>query len=136
MAHSLFRRWTRDGTKIGFTIDGLKMINVESTKEFNITRIEPYGHGVYLWSNMAWSPVDDRYLYIDFTIIWAVAYDLYIVEEGGESRLLVDGIEHRISPIWLLDGTGFIYVGTPLVKAIPKMQTFSTMTWPAAGPNG
>jgi hypothetical protein len=105
--------WTRDGTEIGFTMDGLKKINVESTKEFDITRIEPYGHGVYLWSNMAWSPVDNRYLYIDFTISWAVAYDLYIVEEGGESRLLVENIAHQISPVWLPDGTGFIYVGNP-----------------------
>jgi Tol biopolymer transport system component len=102
--------WKHDGSEIGFTLLGLRKMVVDATSEFEIEELKPYGSG--LSSNLAWSPVDDRYLYEDFSFSGG-GQQLFIAEEGGEAELLIDDYNGDVTPAWLPDGSGFIYVGTP-----------------------
>lgn len=108
--------WKYDGTEIGFRLLGLYTVNVNATKELILSPLEPDGLSI---GNLAWSPVDDRYLYIEFNYS-NTKHDLYLAKEGGTATLLLEAIED-ITPAWLPDGSGFIYVapGIPF-KALDK----------------
>lgn len=102
--------WKRDGSEIGLDIIGLYKISSGAVSEFQITKVEPDG-GPFS-DKMSWSPVDDRYLYLNF-ITSRTNYTINIAEEGGESKTLLE-LEHcEVTPAWLPDGSGFIYVGQP-----------------------
>lgn len=104
--------WKRDGSEIGFDILGLWKISAGAVNEFQISKLEPDGGP--LSSNMAWSPVDDRYLYIDLTGGLALINRINLAEEGGETKPLVEREgSYDVTPAWLPDGSGFVYVGQP-----------------------
>jgi hypothetical protein len=102
--------WKRDGSEIGFAFAplGLRKFSVDATTEFEIIDMDPNGGS--LSSNLAWSPVDDRFLYEDFEIVGA-NHRLFIAEEGGEPSLLLEDYNGYVTPVWLPDGSGFLYVG-------------------------
>jgi Tol biopolymer transport system component len=106
--------WSHDGGDIGFTLLGLRKINVKATQEFDLTTIESQGSGFS--SNMAWSPVDDRYLYLDANLS-SGGDDLFIAEEGVEPTLLAQHVAD-ITPSWLPDGSAFLYVGWPMEETL------------------
>jgi hypothetical protein len=102
--------WKHDGSEIGFALLGLRKMAVDAISEFEIDELKPYGSG--LSSNLAWSPVDDRYLYEDMSFTNANA-QLFLAREGGEPEMILEDYEGFVTPAWLPDGSGFIYVGIP-----------------------
>lgn len=101
--------WNRDGSELGFSLLGLKKVDPAATTEFAITEIEPDG-GEFS-DNLAWSPVDNRYLYLDFSLR-TTDYEVFIAQEGGDVNRLLDDVED-VTPVWVPDGSGFLYVGWP-----------------------
>lgn len=100
--------WKRDGSEIAFDMLGFKKVSSGSSRSFDWTEIEP--DGSIFSSNMQWSPVDDRYLFRDWSL--SGYGDIYIAEEGGEPQLLVDNyVKH--GPAWLPDASGFVYIRQP-----------------------
>jgi Tol biopolymer transport system component len=102
--------WKYDGSEIGFALIGLWKMPVDTTAGFAIEELEPYGSG--LSSNLAWSPVDDRYLYEDMDYRTTHA-QLFLAREGGEPELILDDYNGFVTPVWLPDASGFLYVGLP-----------------------
>jgi hypothetical protein len=100
-----------DGSEIGFSLSllGLNKVPIDAERETDIVELEP--DAGYLSSELAWSPMDNRFLYIDF-LPPHIYSELFVSEEGGEPRLLIDRVENVI-PAWLPDGSGFLYVGKP-----------------------
>jgi hypothetical protein len=102
--------WRHDGSEIGFRMFGFYKIPADPSDPFLMTEVQPSGSP--FGACFTWSPVDDRYLYNDAPV--GKRYDeLYIAEEGGEPRLLVEHNEWNIPPAWLPDGSGFVYIGIP-----------------------
>jgi hypothetical protein len=102
--------WKCDGSEIGFALLGLRKMPMDATLEFAIEELEPHGSGHS--RNLAWSPVDDRYLYSDMSFSNGQS-QLFLAQEGGESELILEGFEDLVMPVWLPDGSGFLYVGFP-----------------------
>lgn len=100
--------WKKDGSEIGFALLGLRKFAVDATNEFEIIEMEPNGGG--LTSGLAWSPVDDRYLYEEFDYTTTNQH-LMIAEEGGQPQMLLEDFDGFVTPAWLPDGSGFVYVG-------------------------
>jgi hypothetical protein len=107
--HSL--SYNHDGTEIGFRFSGLRRVSVEATGEFDIIEINP-PLGGDLVTAFAYSPVDNRYLYKKFN--WAGGgSSLFLAEEGQDPQLMVERDIDDANPVWLPDGSGFIYEGPP-----------------------
>lgn len=102
--------WRHDGSEIGFRIAS-EFVRIPSNPStpFNWAEVEP--NGGLLSNSYTWSPVDDRYLYCDYRSF--TEEQLYIAEEGGEPRLLLENNKDFTQPAWLPNGSGFIYVGKP-----------------------
>jgi hypothetical protein len=102
--------WKHDGSEIGFALFGLYKMPVDAVSEFEIEELKPHNGG--LSSNLAWSPVDERYLYED-TAFPSANHQLFLAEEGGEPELILEDHNGYVTSVWLPDGSGFIYVGIP-----------------------
>ena len=103
--------WNREGTKLAFRMSGMWTIDPATTNRFDINELAPPGGGNFS-GDLAWSPVDDRYLYTDYS--YSHGTELYLAEEGGEPQALVSHSDvEDIAPAWLPDGSGFVYVGKP-----------------------
>jgi hypothetical protein len=101
--------WKHDGSEIAFQMLGFKKIPANPSNPYLWTDVEP--DGGMLSNSFTWSPVDDRYLYCDYRSI--TVEQLYIAEEGGKPRLLLENNNDFTQPAWLPDGSGFVYVGQP-----------------------
>ena len=103
--------YNHDGNEIGFTYSGLWKVNVNATEEFEITELNPPGGG-NLNTAFAYSPVDNRYLYTDYNLV-SGGDRLFLAAEGQEAELLIERDINDANPVWLPDGSGFIYAGPP-----------------------
>lgn len=98
--------WKRDGSEIAFRFEDLQKLPSTSSRSFPTTDIEPGGGA--LASNMSWSPVDNRYLFIDYN--YPKGDQLFLAVEGGTEQLLIDKDVIDAQPVWLPDGSGFLYL--------------------------
>jgi hypothetical protein len=98
--------WQKDGSAVS--------IGVNSTlRKFDSTTGLPLlGESVpydgFFPRNLEWSPVDNRYLFTASRSSY-ISDNVYLMDEGREAQLLVEGVRD-VSPAWLLDGSGFIFV--------------------------
>ena len=101
--------WKHDGSEIGFRMLGFYKIPADPKEPYVWTEVKPSGG--FLSNSITWSPVDDRYLYCDYRNI--TINQLFVAEEGGEPRLLLENNNDFTQPAWLPDGSGFVYIGQP-----------------------
>lgn len=97
--------WTNDGSAIGTVVNamgGLLKFDSDSNTDLFGKKMTSSG---FLPGNMEWSPIDDRYLYVT-----NMSDDIYLSQNGIEPELLIEKAHERVSPAWLLDGSGFIFV--------------------------
>lgn len=105
--------WSRDGSGIwtGLMASFQKFDPTASTVP--VTWNSPFSGETIPTSfdahNMQWSPVEDRYLYMDLSTTGNVWYRIFIASVGGQPQLLLEDVED-VTPAWLPDGSGFIYV--------------------------
>jgi Tol biopolymer transport system component len=97
--------WKNDGSEISYTLQGLRTIDALGSTTIG----EELTPGGPLASNLEWSPVDEQYQFCDTTFS-PIKYNTYLTRGGGESQLLVENNKDHISPAWLPDGSGFVYV--------------------------
>lgn len=101
--------WTRDGSSIGFSMIGsLRKIASKGQSVFASEELLSFS-GVYWPDHMAWSPINNHYLFYNYDLPTMEKTGIYLVSEDGEPELLVNDAR-SISPVWLPDGSGFLYV--------------------------
>ncbi len=101
--------WNWDGSQLGFAmIGGLRKISAEGQSVFDSKELLTFSK-VKWPDHMAWSPVNDQYLYYDYDLPSTEYAGIYLAEENEDPRLLVNDAKST-SPAWLPDGSGFLYV--------------------------
>jgi hypothetical protein len=99
--------WKRDGSKIGATITG-KLFEFD-----NISGLPLFGDEMpttgFLADDLEWSPIANQYLFTAFRFENGPERSVYLAIDGSVPELLVEDVE-LISPAWLSDGSGFIFV--------------------------
>lgn len=96
--------WKKDGSEIDVSVLAMGgLLKFDATSGLPFFGEPMNSHGLFP-RNIERSPTDDDYLYIA-----EISGDLYLAQEGEEPELLVENVED-VSPAWLLDGSGFIFV--------------------------
>lgn len=100
--------WKYYGTVIYFRMLGFISIPSTNSATFQWSEIPPRGGSFS--NSFTWSPMDDRYLYVDSKPSSSLDA-IFLAREGGTPTMVVDNTVDFVQQAWIPDGSGFVYVG-------------------------
>ncbi len=105
--------WNNDASAIGAGIIDGRLRKFDAVNGTPLMGAELPSPENQTAGNLAWSPIDNQYLFCAFDRPTALSAAIYIAEEGGEPRVLIQNAA-RVTPTWLPDGSGFYFVRSGL----------------------